>query len=154
MNDFDSEIPDGEEFPTVTKTDDWLNYGDANPEIHGGRFVKWDSDGGYWKVVETLPWGDILPEKEEEDGHMVQINWIYPEDLFVDEEPEKGPTEAFKSVLDSLSIGYLEALTDYRIEYFVADIPDHVRLDPRDDTIPEGEYWEYLSEFGITEEDA
>lgn len=131
--------------------DEWVNYGDVNPFDHGGTFVKWVGD--MWKVVETTP-PDAIPEC---DKHLFQVYHFEPADLFVDGDPENGPTDAFESIIDALSnvSGFDNAMVDFDLEYFVADMMHYTGQQDRgtwvDDT--EEAYWSELEEHGIDPDD-
>jgi hypothetical protein len=136
-----------QELPKPKPDESWQNYGDANPKIHGGRFVKWTGD--MWHIVETRDLQEVGPSDMIQDGErwMIQEYWVEKQDLFIDGDYTKGPTKAFEKVLESLSIEYKTALVDYSIEYFVVDIPFHVGIHGDDSYT--ANYWEYLEDMGI-----
>ena len=54
--------------------DAWENFGDANPEHHGGLWVTYN--GSRWSVYETVPATELIDREEieahESKGHHVQ----------------------------------------------------------------------------------
>lgn len=144
------------------KPTDWVNFGDINPEPHGGIFVKWTND--HWEVVETHH-----PDTFETDGYMFMHYYVYPDEIFQEGEVENGFTEQFKNELESVhntpfdvsQLGEENDLeTDMKwvimkqMNFLQSSIAhfatNYVRAE---NEIIKGNYWEILEErFGITEE--
>jgi len=70
--------------------ENWQNYGDVNPERHGGLFVVWERD--MWHCIETRHHAD-LPDGISEDEHMFEHVWIEPMDIWIDGDPYQGFTD-------------------------------------------------------------
>lgn len=153
-------VTDLDEFGTP---EEWTNYGDANPRIHGGRWVRWEDD--HWHLIETRDLKEAGPEGMIQDGerYMIEDYVIYPDDVFAGGEPKNGLTDAMKGVLDSLSDTgydpdeYPEEPTEYapefaeNIAYYVVDIPFHTGIHGRDEYT--ADYWDYLERnYGIEQE--
>jgi len=133
---------------TITPNTEWVNYGDMNPRIHGGMWVQWDRD--MWHIITTVhPEG--LPSDMVDNEHMIEHTWVEPSDLFKNGNPDNGATDTFERILESLSTGYVTALVDYDIEYFVADF-NHWIHSGDTDYIDDSNYWDYLCDYGITQE--
>lgn len=134
----------------ISPNPEWVNYGDVNPEPHGGIFVRAERD--MWHVVETVS-GELLPEGfADDDETLIQESWVEPQDLFIKGDPNNGPTDRFKDVIESfLNIsGYENALVDYDIEYFVVDFANfHHSM--HDEIV--SDYWEGLEKYDIKKED-
>lgn len=133
----------------------WENYGDANPDRHGGVWVRWD--GGEWEVIETRPLADMDPDRDVDDpGQFVRFLDVQPQDIFVDGDPSKGYTDDAQYVVDTLS-GANEIpeglAVDGRVGWFVAAFATSGRhgshghrereLESWDD------YWQMLESFGV-----
>lgn len=91
------------EHPDFDPSETWVNYGDVNPEPHGGRFIKYDADAGQWLLVETINMADIDPSAGEDcTRHHVEKYWLEPQDVWVDGDPDNGFSDAIQDILESL----------------------------------------------------
>jgi hypothetical protein len=118
--------------PTEEFSREWENYGDANPEPHGGKFVRWDPDLGCWEVVVTVPWARITASADADDDRQhVTTYQFYPDDVFEGGDPANGFTEGMQRILRSLheSGGLAGASPEpdsprffERAAYYVADL--------------------------------
>lgn len=89
---FQDNIPDcgpvdSEHFDPSTE---WQNYGDVNPERHGGIFVKWDTAAEVWRVVHTQS-AMSLPKDMTTEDQMIQCMIIEPRDIWQD--PKEADTD-------------------------------------------------------------
>jgi len=148
----------------------WQNYGDVNPERHGGIFVKWDRD--MWHIVETRHYAD-LPKDLSENEHMFEHMWIEPMDIWVNGNPYEGFTDRMKSGFESFSSlpfdptmseselpdsetyqdyvnHYLENEWDRLIGYVIHHMRGYVDSRPVNFS---PEYWNYLEKYGINRKD-
>ena len=75
---------------------EWINYGDVDPVVHGGAWIR--RDGGMWQVVANYNLRENGPEGMIRDGEhqMVQTYWFEPQDVWIDGDPDKGFSETFK----------------------------------------------------------
>ena len=137
---------DGQEL-VIEPEETWTNYGDMNPRIHGGRWVRWEGD--MWHIITTTHPHD-LPTDFTETEHLIEHTWVEPEDVFEGGNPDEGPTDTLASIIDSLHrcSGYVNALVDFSIEYFVADYTFWIHSS-RDDMVDDTEYWNYLEQFEV-----
>ncbi len=144
------------EIPTEEFDTNWVNYWDANPEDHGGRFVRWDADSECWEIVEVTAPGDLPSEFAGESEYLVEQYWVYPDNVWVDGEPENGFTDDMESILESLdATNHFEApggepFID-RIEYYVADFV-HYLHDDRHKIVDVEDYDNYddmIAAFGV-----
>jgi len=122
------------EMITVEPSTEWINYGEI--------FVKWDGD--MWHIIET---------HQGEDSKLYFTEyWVEPADLFVNGDPDNGPTEYLKSEIDSLLnvTSYENALVDFDIEYFTVGITHRIHGDTS--VVDESEYWDTLEMKGIDRE--
>jgi hypothetical protein len=129
----------------------WRNYGDANPDRHGGRFARWDGDTLH--LVETDLWD------EDRGEQMVRRHWFELDDVFVNGDPNKGFTRAMQSILDSFGDRWTTPETfefQDRITYYAVDLPFHAGSDSDYEFHQIGtgdDYWNYLEDrFDITED--
>lgn len=147
--------------PDFDPADQWLNYGDANPRVHGGRFVTWTGDG--WRMIETRDLQEVGPQGmiQGDDRWLFEDYYIEPADVFVDGEVENGLTDAMKKILASFSREHLDPdnypeeaddtdlapeLID-NLAYYVVDIPHHAG--PHGDDSYHANYWSALERYGI-----
>lgn len=146
----------------------WENYGDVNPEQHGGRFIRWEGNG--WHVIETRKIGEAVPEDigAPGDTHVAFDSYFYPEDVFQGGNPQNGLTDDMMRIVESLGDEMLtlnwfrenpdevpegedpEYAPEFRsrLAYYVVDLTHHIG-DSRMDTVED--YWEYLESYGIEE---
>lgn len=137
------------------KTNEWNNYGDMNPEDHGGRFIKWT--GGSWELIETSRSEDIAGEDfaEENGEHMIEHIYIYPDEVFIDGNPENGFTDTMHSIFDSL--GMDRNLTPENpeimdnLQYYLADFNYYIGGNHYD--FKDGDYWDIVESYGVNPED-
>lgn len=136
---------------TIEPNTEWTNYGDVNPQLHGGRWVRFERD--MWHIIETVSHHD-LPDGMVDNEHLVQHTWVEPMDLFEGGNPDNGPTDTFSDILNQFSHvdGYVNALVDFDIEYFVADFTHYVHSN-REDYPNDSNYWDYLEQFDIEQSD-
>lgn len=59
--------------------EEWINIGDANPERHGGIFVRWKGD--MWHIIQSRHFAD-LPKGISDQEHMFEHMWMEPMDIF------------------------------------------------------------------------
>jgi hypothetical protein len=75
---------------------EWVNWGDVNPEPHGGAFVQWQPEQQKWTVVSTHPYF--------EDEQVVEQFDVYPDDIWTDpSDPETEFTHTGQLLADSLA---------------------------------------------------
>lgn len=123
--------------------DEWVNFGDANPELHGGLFLRWDRD--MWQLVETRHPGD-LPEGF--DGQYVSEYYIEPEDVWVNGNPSEGFTEEMVSEFETLT-SHQQPETTWDMDNIAISIAHHFphymhgRTSEMDE---DADYWEYLAD--------
>lgn len=86
--------------PDYRKPREWVNFGDINPELHGGLWVKWDND--MWHIIETYHPED-LPEDFAKGRFYFEHIWLEEMDIWVEGKPENGFTEWALDQLDSFS---------------------------------------------------
>lgn len=132
----------------------WRNYGDANPRVHGGRFLKHkdlDSSAGckFTLLVTTDletqgPSGMI----QDDERYMIEEYTIYPDDVWEDGDPEKGWSEAMKGRIDTLQGGF-DPKNPEDVMYLVPELQFVLRTAPENYT---SNYWGYLRNYGIYKE--
>lgn len=126
---------------------DWVNYGDVNPRAHGGRFIKFD--GSAWELIETRP-PDTLPDGLTTDEHLVQYGYVYPEDIWIDGDPDEGPTDWLERTIHEVHgyDSYEQAMLEAPVEYWVADWLSYYG-GGRDEFIPDSNWNTWLENRGI-----
>jgi len=142
--------------PTAEFDTEWCNYWDANPEDHGGTFLRWDPEGEYWKIVQVQPWTHFPEEIAEEDEYYICQYWVYPDDVWVNSDPEEGFTDDMESILESLDAERHKQAPGgepfiSRIGYYVADFP-HLRTG-RGEFVDSSEYDSYddmVADYGVS----
>ena len=150
------------------KPTEWENYGDLNPERHGGLFVKWDK--GMWHLIETTHHADI-PEFLSKNEHMFSHMYIEPQDVWKNGDPYKGFTNRMLKELKSFSnLPFVpfnpenadknmpkdESYTDY-VEWYLSEHTNRLMglvchsmrgyVDPTNDFSTD--YWSYLESYDI-----
>jgi len=117
-------MPETADCPTERWETEWVNYGDASPEEHGGLFVRWDPDAGEWNVVQTRRAMDFDPRADDPNVHLVTEYNFEPQDVFVDGEVDAGFTDEMQKILDRLGEEHVTPETPEfhdRIGYYVVD---------------------------------
>jgi len=115
--------------PSFDPSTEWVNYGDMNPKIHGGRFVRWD--GSMWQIIETRNYEELGPEGIISDGEkfMFRHTAAEPHDVWDDpSDPWTEFTDTMGSILSSLGDGRRLPNAEpflSRIDYYVADFSHH-----------------------------
>lgn len=144
---------------------EWQNYGDVNPERHGGLFVKWEH--GMWHCIETRHFAD-LPDGISEDEHMFTHVWVEPQDIWIDGDPYEGFTDDALKFFSEYSRqpfnisnnpdlpegetyeSYVDYYMQDEIEWIVSTyIHSHVGYYGGNDTDFSPDYWNYLENQGI-----
>lgn len=69
---------------------EWRNYGDFNPERHGGLFIRWDSEHTQWEVVHTQHADSLNRDRTEED-QLVRTLTVTPSHIWSN--PTQSDTE-------------------------------------------------------------
>jgi len=137
----------------ITPNDEWINYGDVNPKIHGGVFIRWDPDMSMWHIIETRH-GLDMPDGYISDSE-IEITEYYAElqDLFENGDPDNGPSDYLEREINALSCvpNYENALIDHNIEYFLHGLT-HWQHGEQPDKIDESDYWQTLEKKGIPTE--
>lgn len=137
--------------PAFNPSETWGNYWDANPQGHGGKFVRWT--GGKWEVYITWP-----PQGTEGAEYYVYYEEIRPRDVWEDpSDPMTDFTQPMKSELNALDDGHhLPAAEPFleQIDYYVAGMAgiDHARETGTFTCEDEGLvdcYWSNLKKYGI-----
>lgn len=135
--------------------EEWINFGDANPDIHGGLFLR-RSDDYSFQVIETYPYGDSRQKARE--------NYIEDIDIFADsDDPLDGFSDRmereFRAVWGvSFEIDIVQEdreAMEWVVEECQMDILRSVANVAREmywsDYTFSGDYWDELeSTYGIT----
>lgn len=149
------ETPDDaptDEFPT-----EWVNYGDVNPEIHGGLWVRYEGSAGF-KVVRTNRADMVVPDGDP-DFQVVEVSYVDVDDIWREGRPSAGFTDAMLAVLDALGDErHAEAPANPefvdRIAYYVADMPFHMG-DTRTKFVDASDgYDAVLERFGVSRDES
>lgn len=121
-------------------SDEWVNYGDANPFDHGGRFLKWD--GSQWRLLVTTP-----PSGTPFDDHLFEEYYFGPRDVWMDpNDPWTDFTDDMKTALKALGADHhLPVAPPFlkQVDYYVVDLMYHTRMNPGDEYVTDDPemYW-------------
>lgn len=136
---------------------EWRNYGDFNPEEHGGLFIRWDTDNTSWEVVHTQNSHSLTEDRTEED-QLVRTLTVNPSLIWEDPtNSETDYTTVGAEVNDRLwrSRGPVSQQTLADItQRFITDLATHATQDRRDrldltDNYESGPYDTILSSYGV-----
>jgi len=148
---------------------EWTNYGDANPERHGGLFVKWDN--GMWHCVQTTHFAD-LPKDMTDNEHMFEDIYVEPMDIWkngnpydgftkdalkffgeystqpfnVTNDPDLPENETYKDYVNF----YLQNEIEWIISTFIFSFVGYYHANRKTDFAKD--YWGYLETYGIEKE--
>lgn len=135
-------------------TDCWDNYGDANPDVHGGDWLTYDSERGSFELRGTflaIEMGFDIPEDEETEHQYVYYNECYFSDIVAE---DGSFTESALSTAESLSLnqGPAGLIVDNSFTWFVAAYLDERRHSysrgPKE-SVYTGDYAEILDRVGV-----
>jgi len=138
------------DYPT---RDAWDNYGDANPEYHGGLWVSYDPDHGSWTVYETFH-SDVYLEDADPDATGDQLVWVAHfdwRDIVTDLGEWNGPAISEVESLQNAHDTPLGAVVDDRMTWIVAGCARR-RSEPdpyRDNRHQHDSYDDVLDALGI-----
>lgn len=127
------------------------NYGDANPDAHGGHWVTYDPERGHFEGIGTFHAHEMgFDVDPEADAQWVYHGEIYLSDVFT----EDGEfTDRAQRTADSLHRcpGPAGLVVDGRLTWFVGAMLDERResYSHYDDSVYEGEYTEILDTLGV-----
>ena len=134
----------------------YRNYGDANPDLHGGIWVAYDVDRQAWDVWQTIPAEEVgLADFESPGVQLVEAAEIHWEDVVDD---DGSWSDTFDHVPTTYHNGHespLGAVVDCRLTWVVAG-ESRKWSDPypyRDQPVEEDSYEEILDRFGIEPRD-
>ena len=142
------------DFPT---DDAWENYGDVNPEYHGGRWISYDPDHGEWTVYQTIH-ADLYLEDADPDAtgdQLVQVSSFQWRDIVTALGEWKGPAASEVEALSNAPETPLGAAVDDRLTWIVAGCADRWS-DPypyRDNRHQKDSYDDVLDSLGIVPAD-
>lgn len=140
------------------RPNEWVNYGDVNPQKHGGIFVKWTN--GHWHIIETR-------------GSYMNHHYIDPNDVWVEGEPLNGFTDWAADQLESYSNGpfhlndvnnpdlpddvtfaeHMRWIVDNHTEWIVGSLAiAYVGYYGPHKSEKAEDYWAYLENYGIEEQ--
>jgi hypothetical protein len=92
-----------EHYEEAADTDGWVNYGDANPDKHGGIWLRYDDTAGCFEVFRTTPSVDVgFPDVRPEDfgDQYVEYAGLYWSDVVA---AYGGWTSEFQAAMSSLT---------------------------------------------------
>lgn len=142
----------------IERPNDWVNYGDVNPQKHGGLFVRWTN--GEWHIIET-------------NGCYFSHYYMDPTDVWENGEPLNGFTDWAAERLQEYSHGpfhldnvnnpdlpegeafedYMAWIVDNHLEWVIGSLALSFSAwySPHSNDSVE-DYWTYLEKFGIEQE--
>jgi hypothetical protein len=130
---------------------EWVNYGDVNPELHGGIFVSYNDNRLTWSVVMTRNSDELLQGVTDED-QMVQTLMVETRDIWESPaSPNTDFTEVAQNAVDALPNQYepnqkqlVEAVTGL----IVVGISRRRNFNRRTE-FESGDYEEIISKHGV-----
>jgi len=152
------EIRDRYESELEAIAEGWLNYGDMNPDGHGGIWASYDPDHGEWEVYETtlsamVGWEDA--GEEDSGDQYVSHGYVQWRDL-VTEDGEW--TETAQREADSLHRGHdtpMGAVVDGDLSAFAAHfVAFRGPMDARPGRVQKDSYADVLDSLGIEPHDS
>lgn len=136
--------------------DGWHNYGDANPEAHGGLWISYDPDHGEWTVYETVHAYEIGLTDDPADAEDWGVQYVTRADLqWRDVVTESGEwSDTFDHIPDVYHRGHPEplgAIVDGGLTAVVAhEARKWSEPDPyRDQPVRKDSYGDVLDSHGI-----
>jgi hypothetical protein len=127
----------------------YLNYGDANPELHGGLWVQYDA--GYWDVIETMH-ASVYDERFDDTelgNQFVSIGEVHWTDVVT----EDGTwSDTYKDIPESVHGGHeypLGAIVDNSLDMYVAH-ECHKDMIPYEQPVQMDSYDDVLDRFNVT----
>lgn len=148
--------------------ENWQNFGDVNPERHGGLFVKWERD--MWHIIKTIHFAD-LPKGVAKGQHMFQHMWLEPMDFWVNGNPSEGFNEWAIDQLEeygkhkpfsynpkviqeeSSMTEFMEHILEENGLWLIGSIAySFANYYGGYDTDFNADYWDYLENYGVKEE--
>lgn len=138
------------EHPAFDPSEEWENYWDANPQGHGGKFMRWT--GSKWEVYITWP-----PSGDGPFGYAVYYEEIRPADVWTDpDDPMTDFKRPMWSELDALGDGHhLPAAEPFleEIDYYVAAMSGIGRAREsgsfKCENLDPDCYWENVKKYGV-----
>ncbi|ABB77924.1 hypothetical protein [environmental halophage 1 AAJ-2005] len=136
---------------------EWRNYGDFNPERHGGLFIRWDTDNTHWEVVHTQHSRSLNDDRTEED-QLVRTLRIKPSLIWEDPTNSKTDYTAIGAEVNEQlwrSKGPVNRQTlDTITQRFITHLATHATEDRSDrldltDNHASGPYDTILSSYGV-----
>jgi len=154
------------------KPKEWQNYGDCNPERHGGLFTTWNND--MWKIIETTHYADIH-DSVSKNQHRFTIMFMEPMDIWKNGNPLEGFTMETWNKLQNFSglpfdpikkensdseipdnetyAGYVEwYLNNHFLNLLPYLVSIHTSRHIRRNDNFNSDYWGYLQNHGIEKE--
>jgi hypothetical protein len=107
---------------TNPPTDTWVNFGDANPAIHGGRWITYNPEYQKWELYVTFQSGAILPDVNNDNpgDQFVQYAEIWFSDIC---DEEGTPTDMLKNEINALhnaNESLVGNIVDNRLTWLIA----------------------------------
>lgn len=149
-----ADILDDSEYQTA-----WTNHHDANPDDHGGLWVKWT--GGHWRVIQTTP-ADFYPDDYTNGRHEFGDLCVYPSDVWEtdeppadhspDDDPLKGYTDDYRRFAENHHNG---PAGPYDLQWVKGAAFDFIgyygiyHLNGRKQWVEPGDYWSELESRGV-----
>jgi hypothetical protein len=128
----------------VELPDSWVNFGDVNPQAHGGLFARFGDSG--LTVLDTWPPGTI-PETEGQDVHFVSDIYGHYDDFWVTVDDQDHPSDLLAREIDAVSHvdSLQQAAADGHLPHLMAHSLTRLHGN-RHFTVPDSEYQSTLQE--------
>jgi len=131
-------------------TEKWVNYGDASPEYHGGRWIIYKPQYEKWELYVTYQSGSIMPDvnNDHPGDQFVQFADIYFSDIC---EEDGSPTDRLENEINALHSAndtILGNIVDDRLTWLIAGMNREL-MQVRNPRMQEDSYDEVLDSLGI-----
>jgi hypothetical protein len=153
-----SEDPDREELREFYENsgevpdDCHANYGDANPEGHGGNWVTYNPEIGHFELIGTFHASTYFDEYDDEaEAQYVFYNELWLSDIITEDGDFTDSALSTAKSLSGCSEDPAGLIVDGRFTWFVAAMLDEYRepYDHHGDSVREGAYSEILDSLGV-----
>jgi len=133
---------------TVEVPDSWVNFGDVNPQAHGGLFTRFGDSG--LTVLDTWP-PSAIADDAGKDVHFVTDFYGHYDDFWVTVDGQDHPSDVLAREIDAVS--HVDSLQQAAVDGDLPHLMAHslTRLHGnRNFTVPDSEYQSTLQEdYGI-----
>jgi len=137
---------------TNPPTDTWVNYGDANPGIHGGIWISYNSDMNNWEIIETRLSSEMgfnnAGYEDTGDQYVMRLSVSFDE-LFTNAGDYTDRMETFNDSMHNSYEHPIGLVIDEQLTGYVAHFATGRKYTHRTERIQEDSYVDVLDRLGI-----